>query len=129
MTGGSLIRSLSNLFESGLQAKATINPNAVGEGQEGTAEGAAVGEHQRDDLRGEQVQVLGRLSLQKAQKLVPGGAGRAGGDQAQHDVERQGGEDDVGILGVGGDDVLRQQKGDVGLVEDGFAEVHGYGVM
>lgn len=124
MIGGSFIGVVDNILESGFEGEAAIEPNAVGEWEKGPTEGAAVGEHEGHELRGERVELLGGLGFEETEELDPGRAVRPGRDEAQDDVDRERREDEVGVFGVGGDDALRQQNGDVGLIEDGLFKVH-----
>lgn len=68
--------------------------------------------------------MVGGFGLEEREELVLGGPRGAGGDQAEHHVDGEGREDEVGVLGPGQEELLGEGEGGIGLVGDGFSQVH-----
>lgn len=64
------------------------------------------------------------LGLEEGEELRPSGAAGTGGDQAEHHMDGERGEDEVGALGVG-EKSLGKGQSDVGLGANPFSHVHG----
>jgi hypothetical protein len=83
-----------DLLEGRPQLQRRVGEDGVREGDPRAARVGPVGHHDpRTTLLGESVQAVGRVrpiaSAERAQQLVARGAARAGGEEAERDVERQ----------------------------------------
>jgi hypothetical protein len=102
------VLSHGDLLEGRLQLQRRVGEDGVREHDPRAARLGPVGHHDPRHLLGERVQVVGRVrpiaSAERGEQLVARGAARAGGEEAERDVERKRGEDGIVDRGSRGDD-------------------------
>jgi len=126
-----LVLSDGDLLEGRLQLQRRIDENSIGKGDPRTADSGPVGEHELHHLLGKRVQDLSCdrpiASSECGEQLIARGMARAGGEEAEHDVEGERGEGGVsgGSRGGGRRERGGEAEGEACLACDGAADVGG----